>query len=253
MNYFFGIKNSDFLSEIQIPTFRNRNPKSADIGLFKAYPENNRWNIKELKKNKINNDFFLLNYEEISNKDIFFLAYPNDLDHYDYLKLKNFNNFTDTAPAYRANLKIVLNDGGFSSYQSEYPFSMIQKKGTILSSISSIANVDAEKNYIFIKNIYEFPIFENFTAYLVNIRNRTIEEKIEIKTNYTNSFELNKKLIRPEIFLITKKFIGIPMFVSIKNKHISFEHTHPPHEYILSQNKFKKITELKEEINAIVN
>ena len=43
------------------------------------------------------------------------------------------------------------------------------------------------------------------------------------------------------------------MFVSIKNKHISFEHTHPPHEYILSQNKFKKITELKEEINAIVN
>jgi hypothetical protein len=253
MNYFFGIKNYEFLSEIQIPTFQNRNPNSVNIALFKAYPENNRWNIKELKKNKINNDFFLLKNEEISNKDIFFLAYPNNLDNYDYLKLKNFNNFTDTVPAYRANLKIVLNNGGFSSYQSEYPFSMIQKKGTILSSISSIANSDAEKNYIFIKNIYEFPIFENFTAYLVNIKNKTIEEKIEIKTNYTNSFQLNKKLIKPEIFLITKKYIGIPMFVSIKNKHISFEHTHPPHEYILSQNKFKKITELKEEINAIVN
>jgi hypothetical protein len=156
-------------------------------------------------------------------------------------------------PAYRANLKIMLNNGGFSSYQSEYPFTMIQKKGTILSSISSIANKDAEKNYIFIKNIYELPIFESFTAYLVNIRKKTIEEKIEIKTNYTNSFELNKKLIKPEIFLITKKYIGIPMFISIKNKHVSFEHTHPPHEYILSQNKFKKITELKEEINAIVN
>jgi hypothetical protein len=253
MNYFFGINNSEFLSEIQIPTFQNRNPNSVNIALFKAYPENNRWNIKELKNNKINNDFFLLKNEEISNKDIFFLASRGNLDNYDYLKLKNFNNFTDTSPAYRANLKIVLNNGGFSSYQSEYPFSMIQKKGTILSSISSIANADAEKNYIFIKNIYEFPIFENFTAYLVDIRNKKIEEKIEIKTNYTNYFELNKKLIKPEIFLITKKYIGIPMFVSTKNKHISFEHTHPPHEYILSQNKFKKITELKEEINAIVN
>ena len=253
MNYFFGIKNSEFLSEIQIPTFQNRNPNSVNICLFKAYPENNRWSIEELKNNKINNDFFLLKSEEISNKDIFFLAYQNNLDNYDYIKLKNFNNFTATVPAYRANLKIILNNGGFSSYQSEYPFSMIQKKGTILSSISSIANENAEKNYIFIKNIYESPIFENFTAYLVNIRSKTIEEKIEIKTNYTNSFELNKKLIKPEIFLITKKYIGIPMFVSIKNKHVSFEHTHPPHEYILSQNKFKKITELKEEINAIVN
>lgn len=253
MNYFFGIKNSEFLSEIQIPTFQNRNPNSVNISLFKAYPENNRWNIEELRNNRINNDFFLLKSEEISNKDIFFLAYPKNLDNYNHLKLKNFNNFTDTVPAYRANLKIILNNGGFSSYQSEYPFSMIQKKGTILSSISSIANENAEKNYIFIKNIYETPIFENFTAYLVNIRNKTIEEKIEIKTNYTNSFELNKKLIKPEIFLITKKYIGIPMFISIKNKHVSFEHTHPPHEYILSKNKFKKITELKEEINAIVN
>jgi hypothetical protein len=253
MNFFFGVKNSEFFSEIQIPTFQNRNPNSINISLFKAYPENNRWNIKEIKNKKINDDFFLLKNEEISNKDIFFLAYQNNFDNYDYLKLKNFNNFTDTVPAYRANLKIILNNGGFSSYQSEYPFSMIQKKGTILSSISSIANEDAEKNYIFIKNIYESPIFENFTAYLVNIRNKTIEERIEIKTNYTNSFELNKKLIKPEIFLITKKYIGIPMFVSIKNKHVSFEHTHPPHEYILSQNKFKKITELKEEINAIVN
>jgi hypothetical protein len=253
MNFFFGIKNSEFSSELQIPTFQNRRPSTIDIALFKAYPENNTWNIKELKKNKINNDFFLLKNEEISNKDIFFLAYHDNLDNYDYIKLKNFNNFTDTIPAYRANLKIILDNGGFSSYQSEYPFSMIQKKGTILSSISSIANEDAEKNYIFIKNIYESPIFENFTAYLVNIKNKKIEEQIEIKTNYTNSFELNRKLIKPEIFLITKKYIGIPMFISIKNKHVSFEHTHPPHEYILSKNKFKKITELKEEINAIIN
>jgi hypothetical protein len=253
MNFFFGIKNSEFNSEIQIPTFQNKNPNSTNILLFKGYAENNKWRIEELKNNKINKDFFLLKNEEISNKDIFFLANRKDLDNYDFLKLKNFNNFTDTSPAYRANFKIILKDGGFSSYQSEYPFSMIKKKGTILSSISSIANKDAEKNYIFIKNIYEDPIYENFNAYIVNIKSKKIEENIEIKTNYTNSFELKSSLIKPEIFLITKKYIGVPMFVSIKNKHVSLEHTHPPHEYILSKNSFKKIAELKNEINEIIN
>ena len=38
---------------------------------------------------------------------------------------------------------------------------MTTKKGTILSSISSIANTDADKNYVLIKNIFEQPIEEN--------------------------------------------------------------------------------------------
>jgi hypothetical protein len=130
---------------------------------------------------------------------------------------------------------------------------MVKKKGTILSSVYSIANQDADKNYIFIKNIYEKPIYDIFKAYLVNIKNKKIEEIVEIKTNYTNSFEINKLLIKPEIFLITNNYIGIPMYVSIKNKHISFEHTHPPHEYILSHNKFDKISEIKNKINEIIN
>ena len=78
MNFFFGINSLIFFSEIQIPTFQNRNPKSKNILLFKAYAENNRWNIEELKNNKINNDFFLLKNDEISNKDVFFLAYKKN-------------------------------------------------------------------------------------------------------------------------------------------------------------------------------
>ena len=52
---------------------------------------------------------------------------------------------------------------------------------------------------------------------------------------------------------MTDKFLGIPIYMSIKNKHISFEHTHPPHEYILSKNKFEKISQLKNEVNEIIN
>ena len=39
---------------------------------------------------------------------------------------------------------------------------MTTKKGTILSSISSILNSDADKNYVLIKNIFQKPIEENF-------------------------------------------------------------------------------------------
>ena len=60
-------------------------------------------------------------------------------------------------------------------------------------------------------------------------------------------------MIKPEIFLITEKYLGIPMYVSVKDKFLSFEHTHPPHEYILSKNKFIKVNNLKNEINEIIN
>lgn len=130
---------------------------------------------------------------------------------------------------------------------------MTCKKGTILSSVSSIANKNAEKNYIFIRNIFFEPIHETFNAYLVNINLGKIEDQFNIKTNNTNCFEINNALIRPEIFLVTRKFLGIPMYISTNKNHVSFEHTHPPHEYILSQNKFKKISELKKEINEIIN
>ena len=43
------------------------------------------------------------------------------------VKLKNFNNFTDTSPAFRANLKIYLDKGVFLTI--EYPYNMITKRG----------------------------------------------------------------------------------------------------------------------------
>lgn len=252
MNYFFGINNSEFSSELQIPLFQNRNKKPSNLLLYEATIHNNEWKIKQIDNRKINKDFYFLNSKDITNSNIFFLASPKDLE-IKKNKLQNFNKFTETSPAYRANLKIVLKNGGFSSYQSEYPFSMIEKKGSILSSVCSLANRNADKNYIFIKNIFVDPIIESFDIYLVDIIKKKIEEQFEINTNYTNSFELKKSLIKPEIFLVSKNYIGIPMYVSVKNNHVSFEHTHPPHEYILSNNKFKKISDLKKEINEIVN
>ena len=252
MNFFYGINNTFLKSEIQIPRFQNRYLKKSKLKLFKIYPKNNTWILQEIFQKKANDYFYILRDGDISNNEIFFLADERILEEFNDKKLKNYNDFTDTIPAFRANLKIYLNQGGFSSYQSEYPYIMTTKKGTIMSPVASIANSYADKNYILIKNIFVEPIESNFKAYLVNHKTKKIEEQFEIKTNYTNCIEINKKHIKPEIFLITEKFLGIPMYISIKNNFLSFEHTHPPHEYILSENKFSKIKELKKELNEII-
>lgn len=252
MNFFFGINNKIFKSEIQIPIFKNRDLKISNLKLFKCYPKNNKWVLEKLYKKKVGNYFFILKNNDILNNEIYFLSDEKIYDYFDMHKLKDFNNFTDTIPKYRANFKIYLSNGGFSSYQSEYPFSMVKKNGSILSSIYSLSNIDADKNYIFIKNIFERPIEESFKAYLVNYKNKNIEMEYSLKTNNINCLELNKKHIKPEIFLVTRKYLGVPMYISVKNKAVSFEHTHPPHEYILSKNKFIKVTDLKKEINEII-
>ena len=54
-------------------------------------------------------------------------------------------------------------------------------------------------------------------------------------------------------YIITDNFLGVPIFLSEYNGHLSFEHTHPPHEYFLSKNKFEQVSKLKKEIYEIIS
>jgi hypothetical protein len=253
MNFFFGINNDLFKSELQIPLFQNRNLKKKNLKLFKTYPYKQKWALEELSNKKKNNYFYILKNKDIKNNEIFFLADETIYDQFDDKKLKDYNNFTNTNPPYRANFQLYVEKGGFSSFQSEYPYGMITKKGSIISSISSLANPEADENYILIKNIFENPIEDNFSAYLVNYNNKNIVKKFIIKTNYTNCIKIEKEFIKPEIFLITDGYLGIPMYASIKNNFLSFEHTHPPHSYISSGNRFKLVSNLKKELHEIIS
>ena len=253
MNFFYGISNDLFKSELQIPLFKNRNLKKNKLKLFKSYPDNGKWTLKELSNRKKNDYFYILKNKNIKNNDIFFLDDDSIYDKFDQEKLIDYNNFTDTNPPYRANFKLYIENGGFSSFQSEYPYKMITNKGSIISSISSLANYEADENYILIKNIFEYPIEDNFTAYLVNYNNKNIVKQFTIKTNYTNCIKIEKEFIKPEIFLITDRYLGIPMYASIKNNFLSFEHTHPPHAYISSANRFKLVSNLKKELYEIIS
>ena len=256
MNYFFGIKTNNINSSLNIPRFENRKKKNIDCFLYQAEIINDSWKVKELKNNELSDDFYFVDSDILNNDNIFFLATKENikkLEMNNFSKLENLNDFTDTTPAFRSNLQISLIDGGFSSYQSEYPYAMIKKQGSIVSSVSSIANKDADENFVFIKNIYEKPIKQKFNVFFVDIKLKEILNRYEVLTNHTNKIVIEKKFIKPEVFLCTDKFLGIPMYVSIKNKHLSFEHTHPPYSYILSQDKFKRVSNLKKEINEIIS
>ena len=256
MNYFFGIKNSFLNSKLTIPRFQNSGPIKKNYMLFQLEIINQSWKISNLSNIDLNSDFYKIGSSLIGNGNIFCLATKAEileLEKNNYSKLVNFNNFTDTSPDYRANLQVSIEGGGFSSYQSEYPFSMVTKKGSILSALSSLCNKNADQNIIFFKNIYELPIQEEFCVFFVNIKTMKVLKKEVVSTNFLNEIIVEKEFIKPEVFLFTDKYIGIPIFCSIKNKHISLEHTHPPHTYIMSEDKFRIVSELKKEFSEIIN
>ena len=252
MNFFFGASYGDFKSELQIPVFQNRNPKAKNINLYELYIENEKWKIIDKNKDSLNNDFYLLYDNDLNNDNIFFLASTEDLKSFDHSKLLDLNNFTNTSPDFRANLKIKYKNQGFSSYQSEYPYELIIKEGTTLSQISSLTDTQADENFLIFKNIFHLPIKKKFKGYFVNYDSKKIMYECELVTNKTNFIKIPTSIIKPEVFFVTKDFLGVPIYLTIKNGHLSLEHSHPPHEYILGQNKFKKVYELKKELNEIV-
>lgn len=74
MNFFFGINNNIFKSEIQIPLFKNRVLNPSRLSLFNCFPQNNRWVLEEILNKKINDYFYLIKNKDISNNEIYFLA-----------------------------------------------------------------------------------------------------------------------------------------------------------------------------------
>ena len=255
MNFFFGIKSSILDSKLTIPRFQNKKPTNKDYWVFQLGISNQRWKINYLDNAELSSDFYQIDSSMIANEKIFCLATKEEVLQFEknnYSRLMNFNNYTDTSPDFRANLQVSIKGGGFSSYQSEYPFSMATKKGSIFSPLS-LCNKSADKNIIFLKNIYELPVHDEFGVFFVNLKTKKVLKREVAVTNFLNEIVVEKDFIKPEVFLFTDKYIGVPIYCSIKSKHISLEHTHPPHEYIQSEDKFRVASELKREFNEIIN
>ena len=55
------------------------------------------------------------------------------------------------------------------------------------------------------------------------------------------------------MFLVSDNYIGIPIYVSEKDGHLSMEHTNPPNSNLLSQDRLKIVKKFKREISEIIN
>ena len=249
MNFFFFLANGDFQCELNIPRFQNRG-KFFDkkIVLYKCNIKDELWEYSELT-NSNDEHFWNLSSQEHSIDSIFFIEKKNNSNSFSKKKLKEQNNLTSTYPDFRANNKVFLSQGGFSSYQSDYPFKMTQKNGSVLSPINMLLNRDANRNFIFFRNIFHLPFKDNFEVFLINIKSFKILKIFKCKTNQMNILNIDKNFINTENYIFSKNYLGIPVFCSEYDGNISLEHTHPPHEYILSDDKFKIISEIKNKIH----
>tara|TARA_B100000029_G_C17586352_1_gene961235 strand:+ start:1328 stop:2104 length:777 start_codon:yes stop_codon:yes gene_type:complete len=257
MNFFFHIHNQEYNSRVSIPKFNNFSKYGKNLKLFKLLIKNQKWFVERPNYEENKEFFFIESHKNYNNSEgIYFIGFSknyNEVDNKFKNKLVDFENFTNTDPEFRSNLRVMNKGGGFSSYQSEYPFSMTTKQGSILSSTSSLTNKDSEKNILFFVNIFAKPVKEKFSIYFVNYEKKEIVSKREAITNEVNFYRLEKEEIDKDIFLYSQNFLGIPIFLSEKNCHISMEHTHPPHEYVHSNDRFTLINNLKDEFNKIIN
>ena len=255
MNFFFGFKNEFINCKLTIPKFQNSGRMDPKISLFSARPLNNSWQIKKLDA-RYDDNFYFVDNDLIENDKIFFLSNEKKITNNMIEMKKNLidlDGFTNTNPiAFRSNLKLELKDGGFSSYQSDYPFSMTNKSGSIASPLSTLLNKDADKNFIILKNIFHLPIQKNSNIYFLDLKKKKILDQQTFKSNTSNIIRVDNSLIDENTYILTEEFLGIPIYVSIKNKHMSMEHTHPPHHYILGTDKFYTVNKFKKKLLEIV-
>ena len=240
--------------KLTIPRFQNRGIFDYNQILYSASIFNNTWVIEKITSNQNRNFFTVIKKAKlIQPEPIYFLYDKNNIDQTVLNKLDFVNYFTKTNPAFRANLRVQNKFGGFSSYQSEYPLSMIKKQGNVISQISSLANKNKEKNFLYFRNIYFEPTIKPFNVYIFDIIQKKVLYAQTFYTNTLNKIVIENKFISPNSFFFSEHYLGIPVYFSEDHGHISLEHTHPPHTYIISENKYEIVSNLKNYAKKIVN
>ena len=186
MNFFFALNLNNFNNLITIPKFTNEGMKLKGTSLFSEKIIKDKWLIRK-QHYKEDKKFIYLDVLPQNLDNIFFLNHCSFCDIKQEILVKELKLFYDIKSNYtfRANLNIMNAEHGSSSYQSEYPFEMTNKKGSILSTVSSVIN-EENSNIIAFKQIYYLPIKKPFKIFLVDLKRKEILSKTTFYTNSTN-------------------------------------------------------------------
>ena len=254
MNFFFGLSNKNFRDKLLVPKFKNNGKYLDDILLWSVHIKENKWKY-EICDVENDDNFFYLN-DVKSDKYFYFLAKEGEVNLNNKIiskKLEKFSNSTDSYPQFRANLSIELDNGGFSSYQSDYPYEMTKYVGNILCPLDVLLDKNADMNFLFFPNIYFLPIKQKKICYVIDFEKKIIISSYEIYTNSNNCIEISKDMIKPNVYFYSYEILGVPVFVTIKGKFVSLEHTHSPHHFVVGEENNKIVNNLKNQFNEIIN
>ena len=250
MNFFFFADNDFVFSKLEIPKFNNAGRRNDDLKLFGAFIQNNAWQYYRVESQENDNFHFLTSTSD--NKDHVFFYHANSLPNEGFFDaLPKPSEFTHTSPAFRANLSIHNQHGGFSSYQSEYPYAMTRIKSSMVTSAGNLTMSGTSNCGVFLRNISAQPLHTKNTLYIWDEDSEEILDKTFVYSNKTNFVCLKKFLENTQnIGLFCDTMVGIPIFViEYENQSLSFEHTHPPHENIHGENRYRLVKSYKSKVS----
>ena len=255
MNFFFHTNSDKYKSTITIPKFQNCGMVcKKNVSLFSANIIKNEWIVSKVECTE-ESHFWTVICRNNEN-EIYFIASEQEASLIQKKnKLIDLNNFTTTSPDYRANLEIKNAVGGFSSYQSDYPYGMTTRLGSLYTECGNLTFDQSNSVGIFIKNIYFEPIQDSFPIFLYDDLEQEVIITFDISLNRTNFIDLTQYKERlANCFLFAPKFIGAPIYVvEHSDEGLSFEHTHPPTESIAGEDRFNLIKGIKERANEKIS
>lgn len=253
MNFFFSTCTKNISSKLTIPKFQNSGNKSDGLQLYKAKILGNRWHVYS-PKDCIETDYFYY-VDNLDNYSIFFFGNDEGTRKINEKnELCNIENFTDTSPDFRSNLLIKNKAGGFSSYQSEYPFRMVEAHGSLYSDCGLLTTPVGSTVGVFVRNIHALPSNEEKDIFLYSNAMKSVLMKYQVKLNQTTFIDLSEwKEELSHCYLYADDFLGIPIYmVEYSDGSLSFEHTHPPHESLLGGDRYERVGALKRKAHEAI-
>lgn len=251
MNIFFHTTNATIQSTLTIPKYSNHGARAEDMKLYAARVKDGQFEPQECDSGE--DDFWVVHSTQANKDDIYFIAKPEEVgQHFRKDQLVDLNKFTNTSPAYRANLEISNKQtGAFSSYQAEYPYRMTGILSSLYSDCAPLTKQGCKQVGVFIRNIYKEPICDARQITLFDKKHNNKLATFEIHVNRTNYLDLTDYAEHLEhSFLFAKDFIGIPIYMMThQDDNLSFEHTHPPHESVSGQARMGLVANMKRAIS----
>lgn len=248
MNYFFFTSSDDYDCRLTIPKFRVDGRTRPDNKLIRARIIGGSWDFETVDADEENDAFWYLDVASFDADDILFIATPQELRRQRKEKnLINLNDFKDSDPAFRCNLAVSNGEGGWSSYQSEYPYRMAGRRGTIFSNIATLSNPGEKLDGCFLRNIFHQPIVESYRVAVLDTATDKVVMEASASSNRSSYISFDDlPPDRGNLVLWAENFLGIPIYVSSDDRHnISMEHTHPPHESVHGVDRFALVGRMK--------